>query len=240
MRPQPCVMVLKTEVVPMPVTKFSWAALKENIRKFGAIYLVGVLITLACTNLLWSMTRPRIPDDQSVTIYIADEFSNPDALNDVAAKMLEEGKAFDETLEEVAFYSLTYADPTKDYTGSMVMATRLSTGEGDAYICNEFALANLQAGEAAIDLQPYLDAGWLAGLDIEPHQLEIYEFNDAGEVVNVLGSYTGAIKLDNVNGLYNCGAMDNAGTYLVIAVNGTNIDTTLETVEVMLRELMED
>jgi len=48
------------------------------------------------------------------------------------------------------------------------------------------------------------------------------------------------IKLDNVNGLYNCGAMDNAGTYLVIAVNGTNIDTTLETVEVMLRELMED
>jgi len=224
----------------MPITKFSWAALKENIRKFAVVYLAGICIMLACSNLIWTMTRPRIPDEQSVVIYIADEYSNPDALNPVAQKMLEGGQKVDETLREVAFYSLTYADPNQDYTGSMVLATRLSTGEADAFICNEYALANLQGAEAAIDLQPYLDAGWLEGLDVEPHTLEIYEFNETGEVTAVLGSYTGAIKLDNVDALYECGAMDNEGTYLIIASNGTNIDTTLETVEIMMRALMEE
>lgn len=224
----------------MPITKFSWAALKENIRKFGVIYLAGVLVMLACSNLIWSMTRPQIPNEKSVTIYIADEYSNPEALDNIAKRMLEAGQAFDETLEEVAFYGLTYADPSQDYTGSMVLATRLSTGEADAFICNEYALANLQGAEAALDLQPYLDAGWLEGLDIEPITLEIYDFDIDGAVNAILGSYTGAIKLDNVDGLYNCGAMDNAGTYLVITSNGGNIETTLETVDVMMRALMEE
>ena len=224
----------------MPITKFSWAALKENIRKFAAIYLAGIAIMLACSNLIWTMTRPQIPIERSVTIYIADEYSNPQALDPIAQKMLEGGQAVDETLEEVAFYSLTYGDPSQDYTGSMVLATRLATGEADAFICNDYALANLQSAEAPVDLQPYLDAGWLEGLDVEPCTLEIYEFDEAGEVTDILGSYTGAIRLDNVDGLYNCGAVDNEGTYLVIASNGTNIETTIETVEIMLRALMEE
>lgn len=224
----------------MPITKFSWAAFKENIRKFGVVYLVGILITMACTNLVWTMTRPRIPDEQSVTIYIADEYSNPDALDSVAQKMLEGGQAFDETLEEVMFYSLTYSDPNQDYTGSMVLATRLSTGEADVFLCNDYALANLQGAEAALDLEPYLEAGWLEGLDIETQEIEIYDFDIDGTVKEVLGSYIGAIKLDNVDGLYKCGAMDNEGTYLVIASNGTNIETTMETVEIMMRALMEE
>jgi len=122
----------------------------------------------------------------------------------------------------------------------MVLATRLSTCEADALICNESALANLQGSEAALDLQPYLDAGWLEGLDVEPHTLEIYDFELDGTIKDVLGSYTGAIKLDNVDGLYKNGVMDNTGAYLVITNNGTNIETTLETIDVMMRALMEE
>ena len=223
----------------MPVTKFSWAALKENIRKFIAIYLVGIAIMLACSNLIWTMTRPRIPSEKSVTIYIANEYSNPDALDSLAEHMLVEGQAIDETLEEVVFYSLTYTNPDEDYTGSMVLATRLSTGEADVFLCNEYALANLQGAEAALNLEPYLEAGWLEGLDVETHEIEIYDFDTTGEILEIKDRYIGAIKLDNVDGLYNRGAMENEGTYLVIASNGTNIETTIETVEVMLRDLME-
>jgi len=224
----------------MPITKFSWPALKENIRKFGVVYLVGIIIMLACSNLFWSMTRPRVPDERSVTVYIATEYSNPDALEPLAQHMLEEGKLFDETLEEVVFYSLNYNNPEQDYTGSMVLATRLATGEGDVYLCNEYALANLQAGEAALDLQPYLDAGWLEGLDIQTCEMERFEVDNTGEIIGVQGTYTGAIRLDNVDALYNSGAMENEGTYLVVACNGTNIETTIKTVDIMMRKLMEE
>lgn len=224
----------------MPVTKFSWAALKENVRKFGALYLVGIVTMLACSNLIWSMTRPQIPIEESVTVYIANEYSNPDVLEDIEALMLEEGRKIDETLKEVVFYGMTYLNPQEDYAGSMVLATRLASREADALICNEYALANMQSAEAALDLQPYLDAGWLEGLDIETQTLEIYEYAIDGTITDVLGSYTGAIKLDNVDGLYKLGAMDNTGTYLVIANNSANLETTLETVEVMLRALMEE
>jgi ABC-type glycerol-3-phosphate transport system substrate-binding protein len=227
------------EDILMPITKFSWASLKENIRKFAVVYLVGILITIACTNLLWTTTRPRIPDDQSVTVYLAAEYSNPQALDKLAEQMLEDGKAYDETLEEVVFYGLTYGNPETDYTGSMVMATRLSTGEGDVYIANEYALANLQAAEAPLDLQPYLDAGWLEGLDVEPYIMDKYEVDNTGEIIGINGSYIGAIRLDNVDNLYKWGCMDNEGAYLVIACNGTNIDTTIHSVDFMLRALME-
>lgn len=223
----------------MPITKFSWAGFKENLRKFGAIYVAGILVTLLCTNLIWTMTRPRVPDDQSVTIYLADGYSNPDALDGIAAQMLEAGKTFDETLEEVVFYSMSYSNPEEDYTSSVLMATRLSTGEADAFLCNEYAFENLTGADAVLNLEPYLESGWLEGLDVETVEVEIYDYDNTGEVRQLKDKYIGAIKLDNVNALRSLGAMENEGAYLVIACNGTNIDTTMYAVDTLMRLLME-
>ena len=44
----------------MPDTRFSFAALKEHLRKFIWIYVVGIAVCLVVANLLWSTTAPRV------------------------------------------------------------------------------------------------------------------------------------------------------------------------------------
>ena len=55
----------------MPDVKFSWRGLREHLRKYWIIYLVGVALGLFGAELLWTVTRPTIPNDASVDIYLA-------------------------------------------------------------------------------------------------------------------------------------------------------------------------
>ena len=56
----------------MPITKFSWPQLREHIRKFLWIYLAGIVVCLFGSNLIWTMTRPQVPIEQAVLVYMAD------------------------------------------------------------------------------------------------------------------------------------------------------------------------
>ncbi len=46
-------------------------------------------------------------------------------------------------------------------------------------------------------------------------------------------------RLDNVDAFAELGSFNNEGAMLVIAVNGTNIDTSLEVTEYVIKTLME-
>ena len=116
----------------MPDTRFSWRALLEHLRKFGAIYLIGIAVCLFGTNLLWTMTAPTIPPEQSVIVYLAAGYSNPEPLSGIASEMLTETQKMDNTLRSVEFQSLQYSD--QDYSGPMLLMTRLAVGEGDAFL----------------------------------------------------------------------------------------------------------
>ena len=52
----------------MPDTKFSWRGLREHLRKYFWIYLLGVALCLVGTNLLWTMTRPQFSNEEVVTV----------------------------------------------------------------------------------------------------------------------------------------------------------------------------
>ena len=68
----------------MPDTKFSFRALREHIRKYLWIYIVGIVACLVLSSLLWTTTRPRVPNEQNVTVYLTDGYANSDPLADVA------------------------------------------------------------------------------------------------------------------------------------------------------------
>ena len=98
----------------MPDTRFSWRALLEHLRKFGAIYLIGIAACLFGTNLLWTMTAPTIPPEQSVIVYLAAGYSNPEPLSGIANEMLTETQKMDNTLRSVEFQSLQYIESEMD------------------------------------------------------------------------------------------------------------------------------
>ena len=68
----------------MPDTKFSWRGLREHLRKYLWFYLLGIVLGLVGAELLWTMTRPRIPANASVNIYMAAPFSDAEPLQALA------------------------------------------------------------------------------------------------------------------------------------------------------------
>lgn len=216
----------------MPDTKLSWFNLKEHIRKFFWVYIVAVAVTLAAGSLVWISTTPRVPEDQRVLIYLADEWSNSQPLDGVAAQVLERVQAEDDSLREVAFESLLFADPERDYTGVMVLMTRLAVGEGDIFLANQNAMDALVNSGACLPLDDYYRGGWLK--DLEPCYADVSD-DETGETVTILAG----MKLDSVDSLMKLEAFNNAGAYLVIAKNGQNVDSSVLAAEYLIEILKE-
>lgn len=216
----------------MPDTKFSFAALKEHLRKYLWIYIVGIALCLFGTSLLWTTTAPRPTNEEVVTIFMADAYSNPEPLSGVAQSMYEQTQPFDPTLKLVEFQSLQYAEG--DYTSSMLLLTRLTVGECDAFLASQSAMDALVQSEILVPLDDYVAAGWLAEYGLEPYYAE-WSDEESGEHYTLLAG----LKLDKVMALEQMGAFVNEGAYLCVTSNGGNVETTMKALEYMMAELTE-
>lgn len=216
----------------MPDTKFSLPALREHIRRYFWIYLVGVALCLVGTSVLWTTTEPRAAIDETVLVFLADGYANPAPLAPIAKDMLEETQPFDARLKEVDFQHLMYQED--DYTSTMVLLTRLAVGEGDAFLACQAVMDSLVQSEALVDLTEYVEEGWLAEYGLEPYIAE-YSDEETGENYKLMVG----LKLDSVTALKESGAFLNDGAYLCVTMNGGNIETTMKALEVMMRDLTE-
>ena len=219
----------------MPDTKFTWARLREHVRKYFWIYFFGIVICLAGTNLLWTTTRPRVPNDRSVVVFMADSYSNPDPLDAIAADMLQRTQPLDDSLEQVEFLSLQFSDPSTDYTSSMLLMTRLSIGEGDAFFANQYCMDALVGLEVLEPLDEHVANGWMSEFDLEPFYVEVQD-EETGESE----TYLAALKLDAADALLEMEAFNNRGAYLAVTNNGGNVETTLKALEFMMEDLMKE
>lgn len=218
----------------MPDTRLTWKNIKEHIRKFGWIYVVVVAVTLVAGNLVWISTTPRIPEDQRVLVYLADEWSNPEPLNDIAADVLEKVQAEDDSILEVAFESLLFADPERDYTGVMLLMTRLAVGEGDIFLANQNAMDALVNSGACLPLDDYWASGWLNDSGLEPYYATLTD-EETGETTTLLAG----LKIDALDGLLEREAFNNRGAYLAVAANGQNVEASIAAAEYLVEDLKE-
>ena len=210
----------------MPDTKFSLPALREHLRRYFWIYLVGIALCLFGTGLLWTTTAPRLANDEMVTVYLADSYTNPEVLSGIADDMLAETQAFDERLKLVEFNALQYTED--DYNSQILLLTRLAVGEGDAFLASQAAIDALVQSQVLLALDAPVAEGWLAEYGLEPY----YE---TGESETLLAG----LRLDTVSALSDMGAFYNEGAYLCVAANGGNVETTMKALEVMMRDLTE-
>ena len=215
----------------MPDTKFTWPNLKEHLRKYLWIYLAGIVACLFCSNLLWTTTRPRPTNDESVIVYLVGGYGSADALREISADMLARGQQQDARLKQVEFQHLQYEGTDSDYTGSVLLLTRLAVGEGDAYIASEAgleALLNAGAVQPLDDLAP----DWLSEYGLEPCHAEM-EDEETEERLSRLAGF----KLDGVTALGRLGAFDNRGATLCLSATSENPETTMAVLETMLEDL---
>jgi hypothetical protein len=216
----------------MPDTRFTWRALLEHLRKFGAIYLIGIAACLFGTNLLWTMTAPTIPPEQSVIVYLAAGYSNPEPLSGIASEMLTETQKMDNTLRSVEFQSLQYIESEMDYSGPMTLLAKLSVGEGDAFLASRQVMDQLVLGGALLPLDEIVENGWLRRFELEPYNVTVKN-EETGEET----TYLAGLKIDTLDALSEMDAFRNEDAFLAIPANGTNQDTTLHALEIMVDAL---
>ena len=217
----------------MPESKFTWPRLKEHLRKFLWIYLVGIVVCVAGTNLLWTTTAPRIPYDQSVVILMADGFSNAEALDSVAKETLIRTQADDPTLKLVEFQPMQYVGP-EDYASQMLMVTRLSIAEGDALLACEAAMDALLKMNAVLPLDDAWANGWMEGRGLEPYYATAVD-EETGEERTFLAG----VRLDSVDALARLHAFNNEGAFLCVTINSENEATSLKALEHLIDVLGE-
>ena len=214
----------------MPDAKLTWASLREHLRRYGVIYIVAIAAALVLANLLWTVTAPRVPEDQRILIYLADAWTDPEPLNALAGDLLTQAQAYDPSLREIAFESLPFADTGNNYTGAMVLMTRLATGEGDLFLAGPDAMAELVAVGGCMDLTDYRAAGWLANL--KPFYGDITD-PETGEVTTLMAG----LKLDGLDALYDMRAFYNETGCLALPANGAKTDTAMKVAELLVNRL---
>ena len=219
----------------MPDTRFSLAMLKEHLRKYFAIYLVGIALCLFGTSLLWTTTRPRPDNDESVIVYMVCGYADAAALKPVSADMLSRCRAEDPRLQQVDFQWLMFGEDENDYTGSMLLMTRLAVGEGDAFLADEKGLAALVQSGAVQPLDDLAAEGWLSEYGLEPYEVTL-EDEESGERTALLA----ALRLDAADGLRALGAMDNRGAYLCLSTTSDNPETTRRALEILFEDLAKE
>ena len=217
----------------MPESKFTWPRLKEHLRKFFWIYLIGIVVCVAGTNLIWTTTAPRIPYDQSVVVLLADGYSNTEALSGVAKETLVRTQADDPTLQLVEFQPLQYVGP-EDYASQMLMVTRLSISEADALMASEAAMETLVNMNAVLPLDDAWADGWMEGRGLEPYYATVTD-EETGEERTFLAG----MRLDSVDALTRLSAFNNEGAFLCVTINSENEETSLKALEHMIDVLEE-
>ena len=199
----------------MPDTKFSWRALREHLHKYFWVYLIGIAVCLLGTNLLWTTTRPRASNEETVVVFMVDGYADYEPLAPIAQDMLEQTQAFDDTLKEVEFQTLMYNG--EDYSGTILLMTRLAVGEGDAFLTCEAAMESLVRSQALVPLDEYV----------------------ADEETGESQTFLAGLRLDSVTALSQMGAFNNQGAFLCVASNGGNVETTMKALETMMKDLTE-
>lgn len=216
----------------MPDTKFSWRFLREHLRKYIWLYLLGIVLGLLGAELLWTMTRPRIPSTASVNIYLASGYSNPEPLEALAPDILSRVQADDPAIRQVAFESMMYNDQL--YTSNMLLVTRLAVGECDAFLASPEAMDALVASDALTPLDDALAAGWMDAYNLEPYVVTTEE-EEGGE----RRTWTAGLRLDSLDALAQMGAFDNRGAFLCVTGSGGNEAAALKALEYLVGDLTE-
>jgi len=216
----------------MPDTRFSWRFLREHLRKYLWLYLLGIALGLLGAELLWTMTRPQIPNQASVNIYLAAEYSNPEPLEALAPDILSRVQADDPAIRQVAFESLMYNDQL--YTSNMLLVTRLAVGECDAFLASPQAMEALTTSDALTPLDDALAAGWMGRFGLEPYVVTT-EDEESGES----RTWTAGLRLDTLDALAQMGAFDNRGAFLCVTGSGGNEAAAMKALEYLVGDLTE-
>ena len=117
----------------------------------------------------------------------------------------------------------------------MLLMTRLTTGDADAFLCGPAVMNYLIGTGAALPLDEYYADGFLADSGLEPFYATVQETEESDPHTILAG-----FRLDPVNALTKRGALTSEGACLLVTTNGTNPDSTVKALQNLIDILLEE
>lgn len=190
----------------MPETKIHVQRLKAHFRRLWVIYLVGILLLCFLNHMVFTVSRPRFSEEETLKIMLL----NVDTELDATA-LLEKVQMVDDTIRAVEFVPLATVS-TEDASSMMLLSAQLVGGFGDIYCTDSAGLDALEKRYACLSLSDMQLSGWEIVRRVDAESGEMY-----------------AAALRQTDG----------EIYLVVAKNGTNIESSIKTLSILAEEIME-
>lgn len=122
----------------MPETGFRWSGIKAHLRKWIGLYLAATLALCLFNHLVYTVTRPRPSEAETLRIMAANVEFTPDE-----EALLQRIQAVDENIRALALEYLPHADES-DPSSVMLFTAKLIGGTGDVFITDEAGFALLE------------------------------------------------------------------------------------------------
>ena len=149
----------------MPEAGMSRARLKAHLRRCWAFYLVGAVAVLLLNNLIYTVTRPRASEEETVRVMLLNV--DWEMEEDAQAALLAEMQARDDRIRALEFETIVAAREG-DPQSAMLLTVKLVAGYGDIYVTDADGLALLEEKGACQSLEGVEVPGWEAAACTDP------------------------------------------------------------------------
>lgn len=164
----------------MPETGLSPNRIREHLRKRWYLYLAGALLVCLLNNLIYTVTRPRVPERALLHVMLVNVDAPDSELERLEQALLTAAQAAEPDVRAVKLEPLQYLGES-DAGSNILLATKFAAGGADLYIADE-------AGYEAMSARGFcaaLDAENLPGAELltDPETGERYAVRlDAGAI----------------------------------------------------------
>ena len=143
----------------MPEVRLSPRRVREHFRRRWPVYLAGIVLLCFLNNLIFTVTRPRIPERALLHVMLVN-VDAPDAeLEGLEARLLTAAQAAEPEVRAVELEPLSYLGEN-DAGTAILLATKFAAGGADLFIADEAGYEAMAARGfcAALDAATLQDA----------------------------------------------------------------------------------
>lgn len=120
----------------MPETGLSPNRIREHLRKRWYLYLAGALLVCLLNNLIYTVTRPRVPERALLHVMLVNVDAPDSELEALEQALLTAAQAAEPDVRAVELEPLQYLGES-DAGSNILLATKFAAGGADLYIADE-------------------------------------------------------------------------------------------------------
>ncbi|MDD3840184.1 MAG: hypothetical protein PHP06_06380 [Clostridia bacterium] len=117
-------------------------------------YIVGIIATFIIWSFIATVTRPQVPPEKKLDVYLVGSITYQDELEELSEKMLEDFP----DLEEINFLPIQYKGE-EDIYGRQKIFVLLGARSGDLFAFSEQDYKEIAGQGAFVNLDPFIDRG---------------------------------------------------------------------------------